>query len=245
MSRNNLIKFLKTYVGSKSHWVEALQYFKDKDFVEPFCGSAVLSANLARTAVLNDADPIIAKFLATFDQQIVPEIFTKEDYLRVRAQPDWPSYLFALQGLSFSGVFRYSKNGYNVPPKHRDAFIEVRPLYEKALARWKELQPKVYNVDYSAIPHEDFVGRVAILDPPYETSKAAYNRVFDYAKYWDYVLNYAIKSAQAVVVFDKQENLDNQKIPIVGQRKMRVNGARPGSIESMAIFKDGSWAKAI
>lgn len=113
-----MFKFLKSYVGSKSYWVNRLQQYKSRRFVELFCGSAVLSANLScKNPILNDLDVYIYKILSNFDSLIVPDSFTKEDYYLVRKNDDWWKYIFCLQAMSFSGVFRYSKNGYNVPIK--------------------------------------------------------------------------------------------------------------------------------
>ena len=52
-----MIKFLPSYVGSKSRWISELEEFRGKDFVEIFCGSSVISSNLARTSILNDFGP--------------------------------------------------------------------------------------------------------------------------------------------------------------------------------------------
>ena len=143
-----MYQFLPSYVGSKKQWVDRLRKdFDQSDVVEPFCGSAVLSANLAKTAILNDLDPFVYQILSQFDKLIVPDQFTKEDYFRVREQKDWWKYAYCLQKMSFSGVFRYSKNGYNVPIKPIQ-FVELRPQYEQALNRWKELNPEVLNLSY-------------------------------------------------------------------------------------------------
>lgn len=112
-----LMYFLPSYVGSKKIWVKKLLYYSGMDFVELFCGSAVLSANLAKSALLNDLDPYIHLVLSRFDELIVPEKFTLEDYYTYRKVENWWQFTYVLQKMSFSGVFRYSKNGYNVPPK--------------------------------------------------------------------------------------------------------------------------------
>lgn len=65
-----MVKFLPSYVGSKRHWVSRLAQFKGMDFVELFAGSAILSANLAKTALLNDRDPVVSTILSRFDELI-------------------------------------------------------------------------------------------------------------------------------------------------------------------------------
>jgi site-specific DNA-adenine methylase len=241
MKRNEAIKFLPSYVGSKKYWVPKLQQFKGEDFVEPFCGSAVLSANLAKTATLNDLDKYIYLILSQFDQLIVPDIFTREDYFSVRGTEDWWKYIYCLQKMSFSGVFRYSKNGYNVPIKPQLDNINVKLDYELALKRWLALNPTVLNVNYLDMPMSLFENKVVVFDPPYSESYASYcSKSFDHTIYWEFVYN-TIRVAKACIVFDKLSNLTLRQIPIVDTRKMRVNGKRKGNLEALAIFKDGMW----
>lgn len=142
--------------------------------------------------------------------------------------------------MSFSGVFRYSKNGYNVPVKKNIKSISVRGEFEEALARYKELKPVVTNKSYLDIPLELMVGKVVVIDPPYEGSQASYNGAFDYAEYWKRVSEIT-KVAKAVVLFDSVENIERRGIPVLDTRKMRVNGARQGHGEGLAIFQDGAW----
>jgi len=236
-----IYQFLPSYVGSKKQWVERLrQDYSNSEIVEPFCGSSVLSANLATTAILNDNDKYIYLILSQFDQLIVPDRFTKEDYFNVRPKADWWKYAYCLQKMSFSGVFRYSRNGYNVPIKPNIPFVELRESYEIALKRWRELSPEVLNQDYLSIESEKIKNKLLILDPPYETSQASYNTKFDYPRYWQFVQEMK-EVASAIILFDKQENLLKQNIPTCGNRNMRVNGKRAGSVESIAIFRNGKW----
>lgn len=229
-----MIKFIISYVGSKAYWVKFLkEKYMDSNIVEPFCGSAVLSANLAKHCVLNDADPYIYKILSEFDTLIVPEEFTKEDYFKVRKQTDWYKYIYCLQKLSFSGVFRYSKNGYNVPIKS-DEPIHVRENYLEAKKRWQDLSPVVLNKQYYELNEYIKKDTVLILDPPYENGKASYNQAFDFHFYWEYVrLNENI--CKTIILFDYACNLPFESRHT---KKIRVNGSKPGNIEAMHIFQD-------
>lgn len=241
-----LIRFLPSYVGSKRAWVGALERFRGRPFAELFAGSAVLSANLASHALLIDADPMVARILERFDEQVVPEKFTRDDYYRLRRDPDWWRHVYALQSMSYSGVFRYSKNGYNVPAKGGPAgtrypmTTHVRPDYERALRRWQELDPVVVCASYLDVEVDDIRGllgadAVVIIDPPYEGSSAAYNGAgFDYDSYWSRVAELA--DVFDVVLFDRLSNLEARGYPVTGVRKMRVNGARPGDQEAMSIL---------
>lgn len=228
-----LIKFLPSYVGSKAYWVKHLQRFSGRPFVEFFAGSAVLSANLASQATLIDIDPYVTKILADFDHLIVPETFTPEDYFRCRALPDWWKYAYCLQRMSFSGVFRYSKNGFNVPIKTKTP-IHVREEYERSLQRWVELNPVVIHGSYIKASPTLLPNSVLVFDPPYQTSQASYNdKGFNYKEYWEFVHRH-IDEGYTTVIFDLVENLP--KAPVM-TRKMRVNGARQGNVEGMCIYE--------
>jgi site-specific DNA-adenine methylase len=235
-------RFLPTYVGSKLHWLERLEPLRGRPIVELFAGSSVISANLASTSLLVDLDPVIARILVRFDEQIVPNVFTTEDYYRVRSSTDWWRYAYCLQSMSFSGVFRYSKNGFNAPAKGgREGALErsLRPQYEAALVRWQDLKPDVRCTSYLDITDADITAMgedvVVVLDPPYASSKAAYNvKSFDYDRYWGRVEELAAKFS--VVLFDREDNLKDAGYPAIGTRHMRVNGARAGSNEAMSLL---------
>lgn len=229
-----MVKFLPSYVGSKARWVEALSHIKGTDIVELFAGSAVLSANLAKTAILNDLDPYIYKILNEFDSLMVPDSFSQEDYFKVRSSNDWWKYAYCLQKMSFSGVFRYSKNGYNVPVKKNIKEIQIKEEFEEALKRYNEINPTILNLSYLDVPIELLVGKTVILDPPYEGSQASYNNSFDYHLYWLYVAKLE-GIAKHIIIFDRQSNM-----PFEGSllKNMRVNGKHKGDIESMFEFKE-------
>lgn len=235
-------KFFPSYVGSKSYWISELNRFKNKDFVELFCGSSVLSANLAKTSVLNDLDPMVYQILSEFDKLIVPEEFTKDDFNTVKKYNNWWQYSYCLQKMSFSGVFRYSKNGYNVPMKKdfQSKNIYIQDDYNKSLARWHELKPTCLNMSYCEVPKDLLVGKVVILDPPYETSKASYNTLFDYERYWDYVKQLE-DIAETIIIFDRYDNLKHHGIEPLATRKMRVNGSKKGDIEAIGLFEENAW----
>jgi 16S rRNA G966 N2-methylase RsmD len=246
MTHDNEFRFLPSYVGSKRFWLPTLDRPRGRPFVEMFAGSAVLSANLASRALLVDLDPVVARILARFPEQIVPETFTRDDFYRVHSAPDWWRHVCALQSMSFSGVFRYSKNGYNVSAKggpvsakNKVNEFHLQQQFELALTRWKELDPIVHNGSYLNITDADIstLGEdvVVVLDPPYENSKAAYNSAtFDYDVYWRRVTEPAAKFS--VIIFDRAANIEARGYPVTGTRKMRVNGARPGDVEAMSLL---------
>lgn len=229
-----MIKFFSSYVGSKAYWVKELDTYKGRDFVELFCGSGVLSANLASKAVLNDLDPFIYKILYNFEQQEVPDSFTKEDYFDVRGSQDWWKHSYCLQKMSFSGVFRYSKNGFNVPIKPNIESVSLTSEYREALERYIQLSPVILNRQYHKCQEFITANCVLVLDPPYENAQASYNKEFDYQFFWEYVrLNENI--CKTIMLYDYESNLPfgAQKV-----RKTRVNGARKGNVEGIFIFED-------
>lgn len=238
-----LYEMLPTFVGSKKRWITHLQRFSGNSFVELFCGSAVISFNLASTALFNDADEFIYKIISRFDEQRVPPVFTQKDYFDIRPKHDWWKHAYCLQAMSFSGVFRHSSNGYNVPVKKNIEKVCLQERYAKALARWNELKPRVTNLDYWHIPLADLKDKVVVSDPPYFGSKASYNADSKWNRklYWDYV-GCATQVAKAVIVFDRIENLKSAGIPALSERTMRVNGKYKAGCEQMAVFENGEWS---
>jgi site-specific DNA-adenine methylase len=241
-----MIRFMPSYVGSKRAWVDRLDAdLRGRPIAELFCGSATLSANLASKALLVDLDPMVYRILSRFEDQVVPEVFTRADYYRLRGEPDWWRYAYCLQSVSFSGVFRYSDAGFNVPAKggadpevNKVNQWRLRPAYEAALTRWRDLAPVILNDSYYNVTGdiiEDILGpdAVVVLDPPYEGSKAAYNVAFDYDAYWERVAQ--LRDRFTTVVFDRAVNLQANGLPLYGGRKMRVNGALDGDQEGASL----------
>lgn len=176
-----MIKLLPSYVGSKAYWVPYLKFLKNEYIVELFCGSAVISINLASKALLNDLDPYIFKILTNFNRLVVNDRFTQEDYFRVRQLDNWWQYSYCLLRMSFSGVFRYSKNGFNVPVKKYIKSVNIKDDYKQALDKLNELNPFFRNKPYNEVYIPNIENANIILDPPYEKAQASYNtKSFDY-----------------------------------------------------------------
>lgn len=229
-----MVKFLPSYVGSKAYWVPRLERFRGAHFAEPFCGSAVLSANLAQSTTLNDSDSYIFLIMTCFDQLRCSDPFTIEDYERIRWTPDWWLWIYPLQKMSFSGCYRHSANGYSVPPKRTLREVNVSADLERAKARMRELNPELIScVDFFDLPQYFFNGRVIVLDPPYQGKRSHYQHGLDFARYWDWVK----ARRETCIVFDTAANLDAQfpGMPIE-TRKMRVNGKRAGDLEGMLVL---------
>lgn len=229
------IRLLPSYVGSKLYW---LDYLKNRPLdytkvVELFSGSAVLSFNLSNDIVLNDVDKYLISFINNFNEARIKEPFTVDDYYKYRAAPDWHMWLFCLQKMSFSGVYRWSKNGYNVPPKKSLKSVSVIAEYLDAREAYNKKKIKTYCSSYLEVPATEYQNAGLILDPPYENSKAAYNRQFDYHQYWEFV-RLTEGWASYIILFDANCNMP---FPSNGVRTMTVNGKHSSSKEGVFIFE--------
>ena len=233
-----LTKFLPSYVGSKAFWVGKLEQYRDRDFVEFFAGSAVISANLAKRSVLNDLDPFLHKYFQQYEDQPVTDKFTNDDYFTKRKQKDWYRWLYYLQRMSFSGVYRWSKkSGYNVPIKgvYKPGSVNLKNEIVRSIERFKELAPTLHNLDYSEVPIPENPD-IAILDPPYQSKQAYSVPPIDYDQYWEFVKR-CMDSFRVIIVFDWDKNIKDH-LPGRGfdTRKMRVNGKYKGATEAMCII---------
>lgn len=234
----SLTKFLPSYVGSKACWVGKLERYRGRDFVEFFAGSAVISASLAGRAVLNDSDPFLYRYFRQYESQPVVETFTDRNYFAKRRQKNWYRWLYYLQKMSFSGVYRWSRNGYNVPIKgdYKPGAVHLKDDIERSIERFVSLAPALHKLDYAAVPMPENPD-IAVLDPPYESKQAAYNMPpFDYGQYWEFVRR-CVDSFRVVIVFDWDRNMD-EHLPgrSYDTRKMRVNGKYKGATEAMCVI---------
>jgi hypothetical protein len=233
-----LTKFLPSYVGSKACWVRALERYRGRDFVEFFAGSAVISANLANRAVLNDSDPFLHKYFREYERQPIVKAFSDRGYFAKRSRRDWWRWLFYLQKMSFSGVYRWGRNGYNVPLKrdYKSKAVHLKDEIERSIDRFKALSPSLHNLDYPDMPMPEDPD-IAVLDPPYQFKAATWNAPrLDYEQYWGFV-HRCMDSFRVVIVFDSEENM-LKRLPgrAYQTRKMRVNGKRRGALEAMCVI---------
>jgi len=145
-----------------------------------------------------------------FDKQIVPEVFTIDDYLEVRFTEEWWKHAFCLMKLSHNAIFRYSKNGFNSAPKYVVKDKDFRRDYKNSLLAWKRINPTVLNLSYNKIPKELLYNKVVISDPPYEGAAAVYNNKFDYHEYWEYIRT--LESYCELIIFDYISNIPFKNI---------------------------------
>ena len=242
--KKELTKFLPSYVGSKAQWVEKLEQYRGRDFVEFFAGSAAISAGLANHAVLNDSDRFLHAYFREYERQPIVETFTDKGYFAKRSQKTWFRYLYYLQKMAFSGVYRWSKNGFNVAIKkeYKSNAVHLKDDVERSIERFKALHPSLHNLDYADVPIPENPD-VAVLDPPYESKQAAYNSArFDYARYWDFV-HKCMDVFRVVIIFDCDVNMRAHGFNDYDTRKMRVNGKHKGALEAMCIIDNEGHEK--
>ncbi len=207
--------------------------------MEFFAGSAAISANLANRAVLNDNDPFLHRYFRKYESQPVVETFTDEDYFARRSRDDWYRWLYYLQKMSFSGMYRWGKmrKTYNAPIRgtYKSNAVHLKDELEQSIERFKALNPSLHNLDYSEVPIPGNPD-IAVLDPPYESKQAAYNtRDFDYELYWDFV-HKCIDVFRVVIIFDCDVSMRAHGFHNYATRKMVVNGKHKGAWEAMCII---------
>lgn len=236
--------FLPAYVGSKRRWLEELHFLQDRPIVELFAGSAILSAHFASRALLVDIDLQLCNVLSRYDELEVPDLFTEADYDRVRSSKDWWRYSYYLSAMSRGGSWRHSaRGGFNVKARSDKAYSR-RYKYELALERWTELKPEVRNTSYADVTNEDireFGGDevVVVLDPPFESTGAAYNSTsFDYSAYWARVAE--IAADFDVLIFDTRENLVAAGYPIHGEKNLSRLGTATQNVEANCFLPAGT-----
>jgi site-specific DNA-adenine methylase len=235
-------RFLHSYVGSKRRWLPALRSIAEqKPIAELFAGSAAISAAYASSALIVDTDEDVTRVLRQFDELIVPDEFTVEDYNRVRRTEDWWLYSYYLSAMSFGGSWRSSKKGgWNLIPRNQKTYA-LRDSYDRALTRWRELSPDVRTSSYLDITDEEIenvrgYSTLVVLDPPYENTAAQYNtKTFDYAAYWDRVQSLA--SRFDVLLFDKASNLQRAGYEVEGVQTMSGIGTKKADAEGMSFLK--------
>lgn len=249
------LRLLPSYAGSKSHWIHRLGHLQGRNIVELFAGTGSISMNYADQALLVELDPQLARILSRYDELIVPEVFTRDDYYAVRGRDDWWRYAYSLSAMAFSGLFRYSDRGFNATHKGggagkpgtspRHEAMRLRPEFERALGRWRELSPTVVHGSYADITDAQIeaVGErpLVILDPPYEGTRTPYNDKhggFDYTAYWHRASDLAERFD--VIVFDTAGNLERAGYPVHGTRTMKMNGARAAEAEAVSFVTAGA-----
>ena len=178
------------YMGGKSRIskqiAEILNSAIDKDtpFVSLFCGSCAIESKVqADVKILNDKHPyLIAMWQALQNGWMPPDVVTKEEYYRVKANMDENPALagFVGFGCSFGGKWwgGYAKD------KRGDNYCgqAKRGLLKDLVG----IQSATFTcLDYHDVEIPD--GAVVYCDPPYVNTTGYTVGQFDTNEFWDYM----------------------------------------------------------
>ena len=178
------------YMGGKSRIskqiAEVLNSAIDKDtpFVSLFCGSCAIESKVqATTKILNDKHPyLIAMWQALQNGWMPPDVVTKEEYYRVKANMDENPALtgFVGFGCSFGGKWW---GGYAKDKRGDDYCGQAKRGLLKDLVG---IQSATFTcLDYHDVEIPD--GAVVYCDPPYVNTTGYTVGQFDTNEFWDYM----------------------------------------------------------
>ena len=178
------------YMGGKSRIskqiAEVLNSAIDKDtpFVSLFCGSCAIESKVqADVKILNDKHPyLIAMWQALQNGWTPPDVVTKEEYYRVKANMDENPALtgFVGFGCSFGGKWW---GGYAKDKRGDDYCGQAKRGLLKDLVG---IQSATFTcLDYRDVEIPD--GAVVYCDPPYANTTGYTVGQFDTDDFWDYM----------------------------------------------------------
>lgn len=178
------------YMGGKSRIskqiAEVLNSAIDKNtsFVSLFCGSCAIESKVqTNVKILNDKHPyLIAMWQALQNGWMPPDVVTKEEYYRVKANMDENPALtgFVGFGCSFGGKwwggYVNDKRGYNYCAMEKRSLLKDLPGVQSATFTC---------LDYRDVEIPD--GAVVYCDPPYVNTTGYTVGQFDTNEFWDYM----------------------------------------------------------
>ena len=178
------------YMGGKSRIskqiAEILNSAIDKDtpFVSLFCGSCAIESKVqADVKILNDKHPyLIAMWQALQNGWMPPDVVTKEEYYRVKANMDENPVLtgFVGFGCSFGGKWW---GGYTKDKRGDDYCGQAKRGLLKDLVG---IQSATFTcLDYHDVEIPD--DAVVYCDPPYVNTTGYTVGQFDTNEFWDYM----------------------------------------------------------
>ena len=178
------------YMGGKSRIskqiAEVLNSAIDKNtpFVSLFCGSCAIESKVqADVKILNDKHPyLIAMWQALQNGWMPPDVVTKEEYYRVKANMDGNPALtgFVGFGCSFGGKWW---GGYAKDKRGDDYCGQAKRGLFKDL-------PGVQSATFTCLDYHDVEipdGAVVYCDPPYVNTTGYTVGQFDTNEFWDYM----------------------------------------------------------
>ena len=178
------------YMGGKSRISKQIAEIlnsaidKNKPFVSLFCGSCAIESKVqADVKILNDKHPyLIAMWQALQNGWTPPDVVTKEEYYRVKANMDENPALagFVGFGCSFGGKWW---GGYAKDKRGDDYCGQAKRGLLKDLVG---IQSATFTcLDYHDVEIPD--GAVVYCDPPYANTTGYTVGKFDTNEFWDYM----------------------------------------------------------
>ena len=178
------------YMGGKSRISKQIAEIlnsaidKNKPFVSLFCGSCAIESKVqADVKILNDKHPyLIAMWQALQDGWMPPDVVTKEEYYRVKANMDENPALtgFVGFGCSFGGKWW---GGYAKDKRGDDYCGQAKRGLLKDLVG---IQSATFTcLDYHDVEIPD--GAVVYCDPPYVNTTGYTVGQFDTDEFWNYM----------------------------------------------------------
>lgn len=177
------------YMGGKSRISKQISEIlnaaiKDRVFVSLFCGSCAIESKVQTDVkILNDKHPyLIAMWQALQNGWMPPDVVTKEEYYRVKANMDENPALtgFIGFGCSFGGKWW---GGYAKDKRGDDYCGQAKRGLLKDLSG-------VVNATFTCLDYKDVEipdGAVVYCDPPYVNTTGYTVGQFDTNEFWDYM----------------------------------------------------------
>ena len=226
------------YMGGKSRISKQIAEIlnsaidKNKPFVSLFCGSCAIESKVrADVKILNDKHPyLIAMWQALQNGWTPPDVVTKEEYYRVKANMDENPTLtgFVGFGCSFGGKWW---GGYAKDKRGDDYCGQAKRGLLKDLVG---IQSATFTcLDYRDVEIPD--GAVVYCDPPYVNTTGYTVGQFDTNEFW----NYMRQLSKRCDVYISEESAPNDFECIWSKEKVRTleKSDNVGRVKVEKLFK--------
>ena len=226
------------YMGGKSRISKQIAEIlnsaidKNKPFVSLFCGSCAIESKVqAYVKILNDKHPyLIAMWQALQNGWTPPDVVTKEEYYRVKANMDENPALagFVGFGCSFGGKWW---GGYAKDKRGDDYCGQAKRGLLKDLVG---IQSATFTcLDYRDVEIPD--GAVVYCDPPYVNTTGYTVGQFDTNEFW----NYMRQLSKRCDVYISEESAPNDFECIWSKEKVRTleKSDNVGRVKVEKLFK--------
>ena len=226
------------YMGGKSRISKQISEIlnsainKDTLFVSLFCGSCAIESKVrADVKILNDKHPyLIAMWQALQNGWMPPDVVTKEEYYRVKANMDENPALagFVGFGCSFGGKWW---GGYAKDKRGDDYCGQAKRGLLKDLVG---IQSATFTcLDYRDVEIPD--GAVVYCDPPYVNTTGYTVGQFDTNEFW----NYMRQLSKRCDVYISEESAPNDFECIWSKEKVRTleKSDNVGRVKVEKLFK--------